>query len=134
MNSITDVSVKVKNLGLIFGSLLLMAVVTTYIVSAESKEVLVKKSYDSLISARESKSIQIENFFKERIGDINVLAKNGNVAELTKDLLDVQNKLEVGANEKYPVQNAEVQEHTLHEDHFFQFYAKEYNYYDIFYA
>ena len=132
MNKLTNVSIKIKNLGLIFGSLLLMAVVTTTIVSSSSKEVMLEEHYASIVSARESKAMQIENFFKKSISDINILAKNGNVAELTSDLIEMHKKLNVGATEKYPVQNAEVQEHTAHEDKFFQFYAKEYNYYDIF--
>ncbi len=132
MSSITDVTIKTKNLGLLFGSILFMAVVTTYIVSTDSRDILLKKSYDSLVSARDSKTQQIENFFKERINDINVLAKNANVTELTQDLIKAHNELEVKATDKYPVQNKLVQEHTSHEDEFFQFYAKEYGYYDIF--
>jgi len=132
MNFITDVTIKTKNLGLIFGSLLVMALITTFIVSTESKEVLIDKSYDALVSARESKTNQIENFFHERIADINILARNKNVSHLTTGLIRVHKELEVKGTDNYPVKNPLVAEVTKTSDEFFQFYAKEYGYYDVF--
>ena len=132
MRNITDVSIKTKNLGLIFGSMFFMALVTTFIVAVDSKEVLMKKSYDALVSARESKANQIQNFFAERIGDINVLAVNANVANITEDLIYAHNELEVGANDTYPVTDPLVVEKTELSDDFFQLFAKEYGYYDVF--
>ena len=132
MNKITDVTIKTKNLGLLLGSMFFMAIVTTYIVSTESKKVMLEEHYSSLVSARESKANQIQNFFSERLGDLRVLALNANVHDLTLNLIDAHKKLGVGATDPYPVDNPIVQEHTAHEDKFFQFYAKEYGYYDVF--
>jgi methyl-accepting chemotaxis protein len=91
-----------------------------------------KKSYNSLTSARDSKVNQIQNFFSERIGDINVLAVNGNVKNLTNDLIYVHKELNVQATDNYPVTNPLAKEKTAISDKFFQFYAKEYGYYDVF--
>ncbi len=132
MNNITDVTIKTKNLGLLFGSMLFMALVTTFIVATESKEVMMEKSYDALVSARESKSNQMQNFFAERVGDINVLTVNANVRDITVDLIHAHDELNVSAADEYPVSHPMVQEYTAHEDEFFQLYAKEYGYYDIF--
>nr|WP_321777831.1 methyl-accepting chemotaxis protein [Sulfurimonas sp.] len=129
MSNITDVTIKTKNLGLLFGSILLMAVVTTYIVSTDSRKVLLKESYDKLVSIRESKTTQIEVFFKECASDIAILAKNANVLGLTQELLNIEN---VKATGNYPISSEVVQKHSANEDEFFQFYAKESGYYDIF--
>jgi len=132
MNKISNISIKAKNLGLLISSMLFMAIVTTYVVSAESKKVMLEENYETLVSARESKSNQIQNFFSECLGDLKVLALNANVHNLTVDLLEAGKELGVGATDRYPVENDLVKEHTAHEDKFFQFYTKEYGYYDVF--
>ena len=127
-----NVSIKMKTLGLLILSLVSMAVIITVKVSSSSQEILVKKSYDALISARESKTNQIENFFAERIGDINVLAVNENVKNITNDLAFVHRELNVKATDKYPVHDPLAQVKTALSDPFFQLFAKEYGYYDVF--
>ncbi|MEA1918812.1 MAG: methyl-accepting chemotaxis protein [Campylobacterota bacterium] len=132
MNLITDVSIKTKNLGLIFGSMFFMALAITYIVSTESEEMMIKENYHSLKTTNEIKKFQIESFFHERIGDINVLARSSNIRDLTEDLTSVQNLLEVQAKGIYPVSDALVKQKTAPHEEFFQNYAKEYGYYDVF--
>ncbi|MBL0708586.1 MAG: methyl-accepting chemotaxis protein [Sulfurimonas sp.] len=132
MLNVTNVSIKTKNLGLLFGSILFMAIVTTYIVIVDSREILLEKSYDSLVSVRDSKLAQLENFVKEKIVDIKVLGVNDNVKKLTIDLIDAYDKLKVKATDDYPVENELVKKYTSQEDKFFQFFAKEYGYYDVF--
>jgi methyl-accepting chemotaxis protein len=78
------------------------------------------------------KKSQIQSFFDERVGDINVLARSKNVKELIHDLISVHNELKVGATDPYPVKNPlAVEKKSLHEE-FFQGYIKDYGYYDIF--
>jgi len=132
MKRFFDISLKVKTIGLLVGSMFFMALAMTIIVSIDSKDVLVNKSYDSLIAAREVKSKQIETFFKERIGDINVLAVNANVSRILSELISLHKELKVGANDPYPVDDMEVDDVIDKYDEFFQFYAKEYGYYDVF--
>jgi methyl-accepting chemotaxis protein len=132
MSSITDVSIKTKNLGLLFGAMLLMAVVTTYIVSVESKTVMLEEHYATLVSSRESKDTQIENFFHEREGDINVLAATEDIYGLIHELNALDEKINIHQAEKFPIDNPLVKEITEHHEAFFKKYIDEYGYYDIF--
>ncbi|MBL6973301.1 MAG: methyl-accepting chemotaxis protein [Sulfurimonas sp.] len=91
-----------------------------------------QKSYDGLTSARDSKAEQIQNFFSERIGDINVISASEDLENLVNDLTFVHHELKVQADDKYPVSHSLVKEKTQHHEKFFQSYAKEYGYYDVF--
>ncbi len=129
---LNKMTIKAKIVSITILGLVLLAIILGSVTVMQSKSALIKKSYDTLTSARDSKAQQIQNFFAERIGDINVLAKSANVINLNKDLVEVHHKLKVKSNDKYPVNNPFAKEKTaIHED-FFQTYAKEYGYYDIF--
>jgi len=82
MKNIFNITLKAKTIGLLIGSMIIMAISMTVIVTIQSKDVLLKKSNDALISAREVKANQIENFFKQKISDIDVLAVNANVSSV----------------------------------------------------
>ncbi len=125
-------NIKTKNLILSFLGMLFMASVITYIVSTQSKEILMKKSYDTLVSARDSKIEQIESFFNKKIQDINILAKSEDVSSLVKNLIHAHDVINVKSNEKYPINNELIKKYTKQAEDFFHFYAKEYNYYDVF--
>ena len=129
---IVDTTIKTKVLALLIVAMLFMAIISAYRVSTQSKEVLLDISYNSLTSARETKKNQIENFFKNRMTDIKVFAKSKDVSELINDLVYVHNKLGVKGDEPYPVDNPLTKEKIEKYDDFFQNYAKEYGYYDIF--
>jgi len=127
-----NISIKTQVLALVIISLIVLATVLTFVSISESKEALMKKSYDSLTSARDSKAQQISNFFAERIGDINVMAESKNVKDLVDDLIHVHNELEVHGDANYPVNDPLAKEKIAPHEQFFQNYAKEYGYYDIF--
>ncbi|MCD4668609.1 MAG: methyl-accepting chemotaxis protein [Sulfurimonas sp.] len=91
-----------------------------------------KKSYDALTSARDSKNEQIQSFFTERIVNINIMSKNKDVKMLVEDLIYVHEELQVKSHEDYPVTNLLAKEKTHPHEKFFQNYAKDYGYYDIF--
>jgi len=132
MNKIFDISLKGKTIGLLVFSMIFMAIATTIIVSIQSKEVLVKKSKDSLISSREIKANQIENFFKKRVNDIGVISLNANVHSTLAELIRLHKELEVKPTDPYPYDEMDVDDVYEKYDEFFQFYAKSYGYYDIF--
>ncbi len=125
-------SIRIQVILLTALSLILLALITTSVSVVESKDALMKKSYDTLTSARDSKSNQIQNFFAERIGDINVMAESKNVHDLVNDLIFVHNELKVQGNDNYPVDHQLAKEKIEPHEHFFQKYAKEYGYYDVF--
>jgi len=113
-------------------SLVVLSTILTFESISESKNALLKKSYDSLTSSRDSKSNQIQNFFKERVADINIISKSENIRALVDDLMYVHEVLAVKANENYPVKDFLTVERTLPHESFFQEYTKEYGYYDVF--
>jgi len=115
----------------IIGLLILASTLGTLAVQ-QAKGSLVDKSYSALTSSRDSKAEQIQNFFDERIGDIKVLAKSSNVKDLNEDLIEVHHNLKVSGNSNYPVTHPLAKEATLKHENFFQSYATEYGYYDVF--
>ena len=127
-----NISIKTQILSLVIVSLITLSVILTYVSVSESKEALMKKSYDGLTSARDSKAQQISNFFAERIGDIDVMSESKNVQDLVHDLIHVHNELEVKGDANYPVNDSLAKEKTAPHEKFFQRYAKEYGYYDVF--
>ncbi len=127
-----NLSIKIQILALVIVSLVTLTMILTYASVSKSKSVLMKENYASLTAARDSKSNQIQNFFKERIGDIDVLAKSKDVENLINDLVYVHEELGVNGDENYPVKNQLTKEKTAPYEEFFQNYVKEYGYYDIF--
>ncbi|MBL4730137.1 MAG: methyl-accepting chemotaxis protein [Sulfurimonas sp.] len=113
-------------------SLFILGGILTFSSINMSKNAIIKKSYDSLTSARDSKAIQIQNFFSQRIGDINVLAKGTDIQEIYHDLMYLHEFLEVGDTKPFPVTNSQVQEKTKAHEEYFQSYVEEYGYYDAF--
>ncbi len=127
-----NVSIKIQVLVLVIISLIALSVLLTLTSISESKEALMKKSYDSLTSARDSKSNQMQNFFAERVGDIKVISESKNIEDLVNDLIYVHEELNVKGNDSYPVTHPLAKEKTANHEAFFQKYAKEYGYYDVF--
>lgn len=132
MLKVKNISIKVKTLGLIFVSMLVMASITTYVVTDESKSVLIEKSKNSLISAREMKSKQINRFFDRLVSDINVLAINANVSKVLAELITLHRELEVGPTDPYPVDDFDVDDVMDKYNKFFNYYTDEYRYDDIY--
>jgi methyl-accepting chemotaxis protein len=127
-----NMTIKTKIVSITMVGLILLAGILGAISIISSKNVLMKKNYDTLTSVNKSKKTQIENFFAERIGDINVIVKSKDVRDLVNDLIYVHNKLHTQEDDKYPVNNQLVKDKTAPHEPFFQNYAKEYGYYDIF--
>ena len=127
-----NISIKTEIIGLVVLLSIALASILTTISIYESKNALMKKSYDALTSARDSKAQQIENFFQAKMAEIKVLSKSADVANLVTSLLNVYQELGVKANEKYPINNKRVKEVTKPYEAYFDEYVKEYGYYDIF--
>jgi len=115
----------------IFG-LTIISAILGFVSVEKAKESLIKKSYDTLTSARDNKAQQIKNFFDEKISDINVLAQSSNVEELAYDLGNVFDDLDVEDEDVFEVDTVIVKEATAPHERFFQNFMKEYGYYDVF--
>ena len=129
---IEKMTIKAKIVSVTIIGLFVLSGILGMVAVTQATSSLVSKSYDGLTSARDSKAEQIQNFFAERIGDINVLSNSADIHELTHDLNQLLDDLNVKDNANYPVQNALVKEKTELHENFFQTYAKEYGYYDVF--
>jgi len=115
----------------IFG-LTIISAVLGFVSVEKAKESLIKKSYDTLTSARDNKAQQIKNFFEQKITDINVLAQSSNVEELAYDLGNVFEDLDVEEQATFEVDAIIVKEATAPHERFFQNFMKQYGYYDVF--
>jgi len=127
-----NLNIKTKIISSTILSLISLAVILGAISVFGSKDALMEKSYSVLTAVRDSKVKQINTFFNERIGDINVLSKSKNVIDLSNALIKVQDSLNLNTNSSFPINNNLVKEETLKHESFFQTYAKEYGYYDVF--
>ena len=125
-------TIKTKIVSITIIGLLLLSGILGTISIQQAKESLVSKSYAGLTSARDNKAEQMQNFFDERIGDIKILAKSENVKNLSNDLINLSEKLNIKKNQNFPVNNPLVKKQTLNHEYYFQEYAKEYGYYDVF--
>jgi methyl-accepting chemotaxis protein len=114
-----NISIKAQVLGLIIFPIILLSVILAWVAIGSAKDALMEKSHDALTSTRDSKAKQIQSFFDEKIGDINVMTKSKDVKELVEDLIYVHEELNVQGNDNYPVTNPLAKEKTLpHEDFF----------------
>jgi len=125
-------SIKAKIVLSTFVALVLLSSVLGYMAEEKAKDSLMNKSYAGLTSARDGKAEQIRNFFAERIGDINVLSKSKDVAELAFDMTSLDGQLDIDDKGKFQVNDKIVKDLTLPHEAYFQNYMKEYGYYDIF--
>jgi len=125
-------SIKVKIVSITIIGLIVLASILSTVAILESKDALMKKSYRTLTSARDSKSNQLKNFFNERIGDIKVLSRSENVKSLVDSLHEIEEKLNLDQTKPAPVDDPIFQEVISKHEDFFQGYIKDYGYYDIF--
>ena len=127
-----NMTIKSKIVSVTILGLVLLAVILGEVSIYSSKNVLMEKNYNTLTSVNESKRTQIQNFFNKTISDIQVMAKSTDIKNLNLDLIEIHKSLHVNATEKYPVDKPITKEMTKKYEDFFQNYAKEYGYYDIF--
>ncbi len=113
-------------------SLITLTFIISYISISKSKEALIQKNYATLNGARNMKKYFIENFFNERIGDINVLSHSKIVKDLVRDMNYVYETLDIKEADDFPIKNPLVKEKLLTNEIFFNNYIKYYDYYDVF--
>lgn len=125
-------SIKFQIISLLIFSLLFLAVSISYTSISKTTEALINQSYNSLTSVRDIKKDRIESFFKERVEDIQVLARSENLFGIINDLKQVHDELNVESHDSFPVTDPKVQDITAMHESFFQGYIKDYGYYDVF--
>jgi len=128
----TNLTIKMKIIAITLGGLLLLSIILGTLAILDSKKVLMKKNYDVLASVNKSKKQQVERFFSKIAVDINVMSRGEDVIEIIEDLHHAKKELHVDSLGSFPVSNSLVVKATEPHENFFQTYAKEYAYYDIF--
>jgi methyl-accepting chemotaxis protein len=127
-----NISIKAQILGLVIISLIILTTILTFLSVNKSKDALMKKSYDSLTSARDSKVNQIQKFFSTKFTDVDVITKSKNVKEIVKDLRFIHDTLGVTQTTLYPVNDPLALEKVAPHEEFFQDYTKKYKYDDMY--
>lgn len=126
------ISIKLITIALIFVSLAILGITVGFISIKMSSDALIQKSNNSLQNSREMKSFLIKDFFKERRGDVVVLAEVDDVIDTIHSLMETYNQLGVDKNSPFPIDNEEIKTKTKKHDIFFNHYDKYYGYHDIF--
>ncbi|MBL1244324.1 MAG: methyl-accepting chemotaxis protein [Sulfurimonas sp.] len=91
-----------------------------------------QNSYNSLTSARDSKSQQIINFFSQRKIDIEVLAESELLINLMDSLSELEEEIDIDSESTFPVDDPLVGSATDPYEHYFEQYIKGYGYQDIY--
>lgn len=112
-------------------SLVLLAIFISYTAISKSSDALTKQAYSQLTSLRDIKKTQIQNFFNERIGDVEVLARSENIRQITTDLRSAYDQ-DLDTTTNFPITNNDIKDKTRSHERFFQSYLKDYGYYDVF--
>jgi len=125
-------NIKVKNISISIFGLVLLSVIIGFVSISESKNALMKKSYDSLTSARDNKIVQVNELFNRIENDINVLSKSKDVDQLVYELTSIYDQIDINLKERFPIQNSLVQDTISSFNGFFNNYIESYNYGDIY--
>jgi methyl-accepting chemotaxis protein len=118
---------------------LIPIIVVGLISSSLSEKALMKAAYSQLEAITEIKKVQIETFFGERIGDVNVLADNPFVEQAFHALEDAMvesggarsGKFSGHTGGRYDAPAAYKQIHDTYYP-FFNYYMEQYGYFDVF--
>jgi methyl-accepting chemotaxis protein len=90
------------------------------------------EAFAKLEAVRDIKKNQLEQFFRYRKSDLEVLAVSDNVHSFTNELIIAHNDLEVKDHENYPVSSEKVKSVTSKYHDYFQKFNDTYGYYDVF--
>lgn len=118
---------------------LIPIVIVGFISSNLSEKALMKAAYSQLEAIQEIKKVQIETFFGERIGDVNVLAGNPFVEQAFHALKTAMTEgggarsgnFSGDTGGKYDAPAAYKEIHDIYFP-FFNYYMEQYGYYDVF--
>jgi len=127
-----NISIRGKILIISIGSLIVLGLIISSVAVFKTQNALIKQSYSKLITVRNNKKNQIDTFFEKTISDIKVLSTSEDLQAFTKELLSVNSMLDLKVDALFPTEEFLVQDATESREKFFQNYAKEYGYQDIF--
>jgi len=127
-----NISIRGKILIISIGSLIILGLILAGVSAYKTEQALIKQSYSKLITVRNNKKNQIDTFFNKAISDIKVLSTSEDLQSFTKELLSVNSMLDLKEDALFPTDEFLVQDAIEGREKFFQNYAKEYGYHDVF--
>jgi len=104
----------------------------------QAKTALLEKSYEQLTSVRDIKKSQLENYFNERMSDIDIFSENMLVHTAVNELIMYHDEMEIQGNEEYDVSSSRTGLTKTYDEIFNKIhpqmdkYVKGYGYYDVF--
>ena len=98
----------------------------------KAENAVMKESYGKLEAVRNIKLKQIEQLFKFRKADIEVLANTTDMNNFMDDLAAIDDKIGMDPTKDYPVQHPLVQKITKKYHPYLDGFMKKYGYYDVF--
>ena len=125
-------SVKLQVLLLVIVSLIILTVISTAVSVYESKTALLHDSYERLSTANEVKKHELEEFLKDRVTDITVLAQSESVGKLLDEMNSILDSHDVSTSDVFPINDSLVKVKTSLYHDFLHNYTKAYGYYDAF--
>ncbi|MCU7836794.1 MAG: hypothetical protein KZQ83_16285 [gamma proteobacterium symbiont of Taylorina sp.] len=78
------------------------------------------------------KKSQLKSFFEQITNDVEILAISANSLELTTNLIEVHDELDIAADEDFPVNHESSKKVMLPHEKYFKTYAKKTGYHDVF--
>ncbi|MGL1930509.1 MAG: methyl-accepting chemotaxis protein [Desulfotalea sp.] len=139
MIKLTDIKMKTKLISILVLTAMVPLIVSAIFTYKLVSKALMQKSYDQLTAIRQIKSNQIESFFKERLGDVLVLANNPTTVKAYQDI-DRAFKEESGNGGSFQgrlngAYDAPSAYKSVHDEYFdvLEYYMTQYGYYDLFF-
>ncbi len=102
------------------------------VLTEEAGKIMEKSTFSLLSTARVIKQNQIENYFKERFGDLKVLAQSQDVLNAFNAFKAYMDEIATKANESLDITTEKYKALWKEYSVFFSEYLKEYGYYDLF--
>ena len=99
MSILNNIKLKPKLVGGFLFAGVAPIIVITFIFSTRVQEVVMINAFNQLEAVQKIKKVQIESFFNERKGDIEVLAQNGNAAGMYVEMKTYAEEMATGDSE-----------------------------------
>lgn len=127
-----DLRIRPKLVGLLVITGVIPMLIAAYFSSRLAAEALINKSFDGLITIQSIRKGNIEDFIKERLADIDVLADSERVTELLRLLNQYEKRTEAGTTSMMDVQSRTYSQIVVPFLPHLENYVEAYGYSDLF--
>jgi len=129
---LNDIKMKPKLIALFLLAGIIPLIAVGWWSSQKATDALTKASFNQLEALRSSKKSQIEDFFKERLQDIEILSKSADTFSIIDKFLQYHHDFKIQAEAPYDVSTPQYQQIWEKDSGDLAGYMNDYGYYDIF--